>query len=201
MSYDQLYKTKNVWGDKPNDLLFKIYNKVDVGSKFLDLGCGQGRDSLFMLRAGFQVTAVDNSLKGIENIKKEIAVDDLFENKLKLFCENIASFTIEENSYAIINIFNSLQFLLKTEAIELIYKSKKSLQKHGYIIISGFMINDSFYLKAGNEKRCFFKKQELKEIFSDFKIVFYEEKDILDKGHPGSPEPHIHSVAKLIAQK
>lgn len=196
MTYNQLYKTKNVWGDKPNDLLFKVYNKVEAGSRFLDLGCGQGRDSLFMLREGFQVTAVDSSLKGLESIKNEVAASELPQDRISLFCEDIVDFTIKENDYTIINIFNALQFLLKTDAIELIHKSKKALRDKGYIIIAGFMVDDPSYLKMSDKKCCFFEQQELKKIFSDFQIVFYEEKKVLDKGHQGSPEPHIHSVVK-----
>lgn len=51
MNYNKIYKNNsNVWGSKPNELLQKIYSQVDAGSEFLDLGCGQGRDSLFMFK-------------------------------------------------------------------------------------------------------------------------------------------------------
>jgi tellurite methyltransferase len=59
MSYDNIYKfSKDVWGKEPNKLLQMIWQKVKPNSYFLDLGCGQGRDSIFMAKQGFKVVAV-----------------------------------------------------------------------------------------------------------------------------------------------
>jgi len=41
----------------------------------------------------------------------------------------------------------------------------------------------------------------LKNLFSDFEIIFYKEKIIDDQGHPGFEEPHQHAVARLVAKK
>lgn len=201
MKYNQIYKNNNVWGNKPNELLQKIYKQLSTDLEFLDLGCGQGRDSLFMLQKGFKVTAIDNSQEDIKKIKEFIQTNSLPLSNINLFCKDIKSFNIKKNKYAIINIFNSLQFLPKKEAIKLIYKIKKTIKNKGYIIISGFTVSDPLYKKMNNGNRCFFKPQELKKLFSDFNIIFYEEKIILDKGHYGSSEPHRHGIVKMIAQK
>ena len=197
MKYNKIYKNNsNVWGDDPNKLLQRIYSQVDAGSEFLDLGCGQGRDTLFMLKNGFKVTAVDNSREGIKKIKESVKVEKLSISDINLLCKNIKIFKIEKNKYTIINAFNSLQFLFKKDALKLIKEIKKAIKKEGYIIISGFTAKT-----AAIDSRCFFKPQELKKIFSDFNIISYEEKMILDKGHPGKPKPHKHNVVKMIAQK
>jgi len=94
-----------------------------------------------------------------------------------------------------------LQFLPKSKAIEIIKNIKNALKKDGYVVISGFTTNDSLYKEGNENTRCFFIPQELKTLFSDFEIVVYEEKEIQDKGHAGFPNPHVHSVVKLIAKK
>ncbi len=38
-----------------------VWQRLDPGSEFLDLGCGQGRDSMFMAKQGFKVAAVDEN--------------------------------------------------------------------------------------------------------------------------------------------
>ena len=54
----------------PDKLIQKIENNLaPEKSYFLDLGCGTGRDSLFMLKRGFKVTAVDKSTEKIKTIK------------------------------------------------------------------------------------------------------------------------------------
>ena len=40
--------------------------------KILDLGCGQGRDTIFFALNNLDVYAVDSSIVAIENIQKEI---------------------------------------------------------------------------------------------------------------------------------
>jgi len=95
MKYNKIYKNNNnVWGSEPNKLLQRIYNRVNAGSKFLDLGCGQGRDSLFMLKRGFKVTAVDNSQEGIKKIKEAVQTNNLSISNINLLCEDIKTFKI-----------------------------------------------------------------------------------------------------------
>ncbi len=201
MKYNQIYKNKNVWGTQPNELLQKIYEHLKVGSYFLDLGCGQGRDSLFMLKNGFKIDTVDNSQEGINKIKEFAQSNNLSLVNINLFCSDIRNFNILKNKYDIINAFNSLQFLPKKETLKIIENIKNNIKGEGYVIISAFTTDDPLYKKMNTEKRCFFEPQELKNIFFDFHIIEYKEKIIEDKGHPGSPEPHQHGVVKIIAQK
>ncbi len=201
MKYNQIYKNNNVWGEQPNELLQRIYSQLNISANFLDLGCGQGRDSLFMLKNGFKVDAIDNSREGINKIKEFVQSNNLPVANINLFCSDIRNFNILKNKYDIINAFNSLQFLPKKEALKIIINIKSDIKNNGYIIISGFTTDDPLYKKMNNGKRCFFELQELKNIFFDFHIIEYKEKIIEDKGHPGSPEPHQHGVVKIIAQK
>lgn len=85
--YEQFYQ------DNPNGLgaptqafvdFFKSYNQQNA--KVLDIGCGQGRDALFIARLGYSVTGVDLSPTGIrdlvsaakeENLNIEAVVADI----------------------------------------------------------------------------------------------------------------------------
>lgn len=202
MKYNQIYKNNNnVWGNQPNELLQKIYCRLKAGMNFLDLGCGQGRDSLFMLQKKINVDAVDCSQEGINKTKEGIQKNNLPGDNINLFCSNIKDFKITKNKYDAINAFNSLQFLSKKEVLKIIKNIKNNIRSNGYVIISGFTTADPSYKKISEDQRCFLKPRELKKMFSDFNIVGYKEEIIKDKGHPGNPEPHQHGIAKIIAQK
>jgi len=54
---------------------FERYNKT--GAKVLDLGCGQGRDALFIARMGHQVVGVDISKTGIAQMLEEAEQEGL----------------------------------------------------------------------------------------------------------------------------
>lgn len=197
MKYNKIYN--NNWGDEPNKLLLKVVNLVKAKSEFLDLGCGQGRDSLFMLQKGFKVTAIDKSKKDIKIIKEFIQTNNLPISKIDLFCKDIKNFKIEKNKYTIINAFNSLHFLLKKDALKFIEEIKKNIKDDGYIIISCFKAGNPSYKETNNT--CYFESQELRKIFFDFDIIFYVEEEILGKGHAGHPKPHKHSIVRIIATR
>ena len=69
-TYDHIYGHSNeyVYGE-PGSLIIRIVNEHDRGS-VLDLGCGDGRNALFLASKGFDVKALDLSLVGIEKMNR-----------------------------------------------------------------------------------------------------------------------------------
>lgn len=199
MSFNQLYQNnKNVWGDKPSKLVSIIFSNLRPSSSYLDLGCGQGKDALFMAKNNFQVTAIDSSLTAIDQLKKMVKENEL--NNLLATQADIRNFVIEENKYDVIHAGNVLQFLGKTEAKDIIDAIKKNIFHEGFVLLSSFTTDDPSY-ENKKEDRTYFKPQEMLDYFKDFKIIYYFENKILDQGHPGSLEPHKHGIVEIIAQK
>ena len=89
-SYDKYYLEKDYFG-KPYEGLVDYFKTLDKKYKILDLGCGQGRDSLFLGRLGFNVKGIDISKVGIEQLNKVAqkenlsvvgVVDDIYNYKI-----------------------------------------------------------------------------------------------------------------------
>ena len=67
-------KEKFYWGLKADDILVKYLDKIPKG-KALDIGAGEGRNSLFLAQNGFEVKAIDkipDGLKKCEDLAKKI---------------------------------------------------------------------------------------------------------------------------------
>jgi 2-polyprenyl-3-methyl-5-hydroxy-6-metoxy-1,4-benzoquinol methylase len=69
IKYDEYYQTENLFG-LPYPELIAFYTKLEKKGKLLDLGCGQGRDAIALAKLGFDVTAIDHSAVGIEQLNK-----------------------------------------------------------------------------------------------------------------------------------
>jgi tellurite methyltransferase len=182
MNHNELYSiAPKVYGFKPAALTVfacKLLAKGNLSA--LDIGAGQGRDSLYLSRQGFAVTAVDIASVGLEQIS-------VLDKKIKTVCTDIATYDFERNYDLIISI-NTLHFLPKTNALAVIEKIKKHVNGNGIIAISVLLDNGKFV------------QGELKSLFDDFEILKYEEKTIHDKAHPGAPKPHDHKIAKIAVR-
>ena len=67
VSYDKYYQEEQYFGN-PYPGLVEFFKNFESRGHVLDLGCGQGRDSLFLAQLGYDVTGVDHSQVGINQM-------------------------------------------------------------------------------------------------------------------------------------
>ncbi len=66
--WEKEYKKKTFyWGLKPDPLLVKYLPQIPKG-KALDIGAGEGRNSFFLAKEGFEVEAIDIVKEGLKNV-------------------------------------------------------------------------------------------------------------------------------------
>jgi SAM-dependent methyltransferase len=69
-AWDERYRaTELVWGAEPNRFVREECEHLPPG-RALDLGCGEGRNALFLARLGWQATGIDYSPVAIERAEK-----------------------------------------------------------------------------------------------------------------------------------
>lgn len=71
--YDKRYHTEGYyWGLAPNHLCYEIMRLKPPTKpyKVLDIGCGEGKDAVFLARNGYDVTAFDISEQGLSKARE-----------------------------------------------------------------------------------------------------------------------------------
>jgi hypothetical protein len=63
--WDEFYSGEQIWSGNPNGALLAEVAELSPG-RALDVGCGEGADSVWLARQGWQVTALDISAKAVE---------------------------------------------------------------------------------------------------------------------------------------
>ena len=137
VTYDNYYKTENLFGE-PYPELIEFLRKIPRKGKVLDLGCGQGRDSIALARLGYSVTGIDNSKVGIEQMKKIGKVENL-----NLIGEVADIYDFEKfDEFEIILLDSMLHFIKKDKEKEVgLVQKIISKIKNGCLVI--FCIQDT----------------------------------------------------------
>jgi 2-polyprenyl-3-methyl-5-hydroxy-6-metoxy-1,4-benzoquinol methylase len=76
--YEAYYRENRHGLGKPTKEFVAFFDAYDqAGSRVLDVGCGQGRDALFIARLGHHVHGVDLSPSGIADLQQDAAAEGL----------------------------------------------------------------------------------------------------------------------------
>ena len=62
--------TRYIWGTTPSGFAKELLALVPRGGRILDLGCGEGRDSVYFASYGFAVTGLEVSGAGLEKAER-----------------------------------------------------------------------------------------------------------------------------------
>ncbi len=210
--FDSVYGSNDCYyGVKLRQEFTDFFNQKSIsGQTVLDLGCGEGRYSLFMAKKGCDVVAIDRSSEGIEKLKKQAGHQGL---SISAEVIDIEDFIFEENQFDIIIAATVLDHLSDELRLRTINGIKKALKPGGTIYINVFTVNDPGCIQNQNTTdaksssnvsdtaECmeyYFEPDELTSVFRDFNILYYYEGLEPDLSHG---RPHNHGWACLLACK
>ncbi|MCK5285992.1 MAG: methyltransferase domain-containing protein [Candidatus Pacebacteria bacterium] len=100
--FDSRYKQgKALFGNEPMPLVVEAIKTLKKDGKVLDLGVGDGRNAIYLLKNGFNVTGVDMSKEGLENLKEKAGN---YQDKLTLINSNVLDLELTDKFDMIIGI-------------------------------------------------------------------------------------------------
>lgn len=204
MNFDQFYSKNTIYFSQDHsggmEECLKKYNVLPCTA--IDIGAGEGRNSLYLASVGFDVYAIEPSKVGADKILQRAKDCGVYMSVLNT---DIITATKDLENIGFAVALTSLEHMEYGYLLEAVKEIKQVLKPGGYIYAMVFTEDDPGYKKdLPNASECalfikhYFKKGELRELFSDFEILEYSEYIKIDETHG---PVHYHGKSKLFARK
>ena len=170
---------KNKWLSRPkepaNNFAVRAYKliKNKKSKTLLDVGCGDGRDSVYFFDKGLKITAVDFSASGIKKLKSQ-------NPDINCVLADIRKIKFKANSFDVIYAHLSLHYFDNKTTSKIFDNLYSVLKKNGLLFIKckstddalfgkGQKVGENMYKKG--HTRHFFSKKYMEEKLKKFRIL------------------------------
>ena len=156
--------------EKPSKILIKFFemglDKNLNNKNAIDLGCGSGNDTIYLLKKGYNVTCIDKEEQVIDIIKNRIQNT----SKLEFVIDEFEKVKLKKTSLIIANL--SIFFCNPKYFNEFCNQITDNISQGGYFVGNFLGKEDDW---SNDNNKTFVDAKKIYEIFKDFEIVFLKE--------------------------
>lgn len=156
---------------------------VHCKTPIIDLGCGSGNDTLYLIEKGKIVIPCDYSKKAIENIKNN------FPEVQRAECFDMSKgLPFEDNFTDVIIADLSLHYFLEQKTMEILEEIKRVLKPNGILLYrvnsvkdvnhgarQGKEVENHLYETTDGRLKRFFDEKDIKEYFAGWESLYLHE--------------------------
>lgn len=197
--WDERYSTSEfAYGTNANDFLLEEYRRIPANGKVLCLADGEGRNSVFLARQGYQVTAVDKSTVGLQKAK-DLATQKGVE--IVTMAADLAEYDLGQAEWdGIISISAHVPPEIR---IKLHGKMASALKQGGVFLLEAFTPRQLEMPGTGgpppSQKEMLMSLADLKNELQDLELILAQE---LDREMSEGPYHHGNcAVVRILAGK
>jgi tellurite methyltransferase len=180
-----------VWGREPSAFALRVKGFLRPGARVLDLGCGEGRDSVFFASLGCDVTGVDVSAAGLEKAER-LALE---RGAHVCWVLGDAGRCALGAAFDLVYSCGAVHYVARPRRARLFARLKAATKPggvHAHVVFTDRLI----YVEKG-ERLDYFARGELGRHYADWRGVWREETTIMC-AQDGTR--HRHSVEELVAR-
>ena len=199
--YEESYAGEDYyWGLVPGRLCMEIFNRRPPVKplRVLELGCGEGKDAVFLARNGYRVTAFDLAENGLRKARRLAEINGV---KINFFRADIGEYLPEEE-YDIVFSSGVLHYLPKNRAARLFDALREHTAPGGLHAVNQFVRKMWLELPPDMEQA----EREADPWYTGELAAFYRDWNILTMEEVTFPcesggIPHVHCMDTVIAEK
>ncbi len=197
-NYEKWYEGDGYyWGTEPAGFCDELIALCPPSKdkKVLDIGCGEGKDAVYMAQKGYDVTAFDLTENGI---RKTIQLAAQKGVDIKAYVDDINIFETEEQ-FDIIYSSGTVQYLFDENKENFFNKLEKITRPDGIVFFNVFVEKSFLELPPDWDKEeKMWKSGELFTYFADWKFERIDE--VIFEDNSGGI-PHYHCMDTIICRK
>ena len=173
----------------PSELLESWVHRMPRGTA-LDLPCGAGRNALYLAESGFRVDAIDVSQSALDIGEAEA------DRRGVQVRWHQADLDTEDPPSVSYDLIVSCFYVNRT----LIPRLKTWVTRNGFVVFEQHLATD-LQVQGPHKNSWRMAPGELLELFSDFRIVYYEEGVFARPNDDGGESDKANALARLVACK
>lgn len=197
-NYEKWYEGNDYyWGLEPGSFLDELIKLCpsSPGKTVLDIGCGEGKDAVYMAEQGYAVTAFDLTENGI---RKTNALAEDRGVKVNAYVDDVNDFMMDKQ-FDIIYSTGTVQYLFDENKQEFFRKLERITKPDGIVYINVFVEKSFLELPPDWDiEEKMWKSGELFTYFADWKFERIDE--IIFEDNSGGI-PHYHCMDTIICRK
>jgi SAM-dependent methyltransferase len=171
------------WLVKHEDIL-----KQSQGTAVIDLGCGRGNNSIYLLERGYEVIACDYSEEALRSVKRYAP------GAQTVFVDMRDRLPWQTDSVFLIIADLSLHYFSSLETRSIIAEIKRVLRSDGYLILRVNSVNDvmygagqgnllePYYYESEEGRKRFFDREHLASFFEEWTVLSINEEELYRYG-------------------
>lgn len=207
-TFDSSYAERApLFGPGPADLVTAAVSELPEGARVLDLGAGDGRNSLHLLEKGFEVHAVDFAESGIRYLREQAAERGLAAG-LTAEVSDIRDSRFGRHEFDGILLITVLENLPKQDQLAVMDRLRPACRDGGVMAVEAHSYRDPAASGAdeSDDRRVTefgdtivapLGRNELIGYFHSWRILDYYDVVFEDTSHG---EPHDHGRVGILAQ-
>ncbi len=181
-----------IWGLRASAFAREVRALLPPGARVLELGCGEGRDSVYFAACGYDVTAMDVSAAGLQKAERLARAHGV---RVRWVHGDVAR-EIPAGPFELVYSCGAIHYIVRRARARL-FRRLEALTRPGGYHAHVVFTDRSIYVEKG-ERIDYFAEGELGRAYADWHIV-QSEPLMITCDQDGIP--HRHSVEQFIARE
>jgi|SRR5579884_1696396 len=187
------------WGTEPASYVRLLHGKIPTfsGMNILDIGCGEGKNAVFLATQGARVDAIDISPLAISNGRRRWP--DVVGVRWQI--GDALTIVLRDQHYDVVIAYGLLHCLDNTAEIGCVVdKLKRATRPSGYLVLCAFNDRMQDLTAHPGFHPCLLSHADYMRFLNGWEIIAESDSDLTER-HPHNNIEHTHSLTRILARK